>query len=74
MQIPMTTAYALTDYKAQGQTLLPVIINIEKSPTGNLNQFNIYVAISRGQSHEFIRILHAFDTSIFTCLPPIDLI
>jgi hypothetical protein len=45
-QLPITAAYAFTDYKAQGQSLEPVIINIGNPPSGGLNTFNAYVAIS----------------------------
>ncbi|KAJ3995131.1 hypothetical protein F5050DRAFT_1574222, partial [Lentinula boryana] len=43
----LTLAYAFTDYRAQGQTIAPVIIDIASPPTGSLNLFNIYVALSR---------------------------
>ena len=45
-QFPMTVAYRFTDYRSQGQTLLYVIIDIVSPPTGGLNLFNLYVALS----------------------------
>ncbi|KAF8511393.1 hypothetical protein JB92DRAFT_2831208 [Gautieria morchelliformis] len=45
-QLSLTPAYAFTNYKAQGQTLQPVIVDIGNPPTGGLNAFNAYVAIS----------------------------
>ncbi|KAJ3738871.1 hypothetical protein F5050DRAFT_1580540 [Lentinula boryana] len=43
----MTTAYAFTDYRAQGQTIPYVLVDIAKPPTGKLTLFNLYVALSR---------------------------
>lgn len=41
-QLPITAAYAFTDYRSQGQTLPYVIIDIAKPPTGKLSLFNLY--------------------------------
>ncbi|KAJ3757532.1 hypothetical protein F5880DRAFT_1493322 [Lentinula raphanica] len=43
----MTAAYAFTDYRAQGQTLSVVIIDMAKVPTGALTLTSLYVALSR---------------------------
>jgi hypothetical protein len=72
-QLPITAAYAFTDYKAQGQTLQPVIVDIGNPPSGGLNAFNAYVAISRGRSRETLRLLRDFNSSIFTKHPSVDL-
>ncbi|KAJ3730299.1 hypothetical protein C8R42DRAFT_553314, partial [Lentinula raphanica] len=48
----LTLAYAFTDYRAQGQTIVPVIIDIASPPTGALNLFNIYVALSRSSGRD----------------------
>ncbi|KIM60689.1 hypothetical protein SCLCIDRAFT_1216599, partial [Scleroderma citrinum Foug A] len=45
-QFPVTPAYAFTDYRSQGQTILHVIVNIASLPTGGLSLFNLYVALS----------------------------
>jgi ATP-dependent exoDNAse (exonuclease V) alpha subunit len=63
-QLPITAAYAFTNYKAQGQTLQPVIVDIGNPPSGRLNAFNTYVVISRGRSHEMLRLLRNFNSSI----------
>ena len=47
-QLPLTLAYAFTDYRSQGQTLDPVIVDIGPPPYGHLTPFNIYIALSRG--------------------------
>ncbi|KAF8845321.1 hypothetical protein BDN67DRAFT_961632 [Paxillus ammoniavirescens] len=39
-QLPLTAAYAFTDYRAQGKTINPVIVDIG-------TPFNVYVALSR---------------------------
>lgn len=45
-QLPITAAYAFTDYRAQGQTIAPVIVDIGCPPTGGITPFNMYVALS----------------------------
>jgi hypothetical protein len=43
-QYALMPAYAFTDYKAQGQTMESVIVDLAKLPTGSLTGFNAYVA------------------------------
>jgi hypothetical protein len=64
-QYPMTGAYAFTDYRAQGQTLPYVIIDIAQPPTGTLSLFNLYVALSRSSGRSSIRLLRDFNENIF---------
>jgi hypothetical protein len=52
---------------------MPIILDITNPPTGSLNQFNAYVAISRGRSRESVRILRKFDPFIFTMPPSLNL-
>ena len=63
-QLPLTLAYAFTDYRAQGQTLEPVIVDIGPPPHGSLTPFNIYVALSRGMGRDNIRLLRDFDEKL----------
>jgi hypothetical protein len=66
LQFPITGAYAFTDYRAQGQTIPFVIIDIGKVPTGgSLNLFNLYVALSRSKGRQTIRLLRNFDDAMF---------
>ncbi|KIK93192.1 hypothetical protein PAXRUDRAFT_145609, partial [Paxillus rubicundulus Ve08.2h10] len=53
-QLPITAAYTCMGYRAQGQTLPAVIIDIRTPPTGGRSLFNLYVALSRstGPSEE----------------------
>ena len=53
-QLPLTLAYAFTDYRSQGQTLEPVIVDIGPPPYGRLTPFNVYVALSRGTGRDNI--------------------
>lgn len=64
-QFPITGAYAFTDYRAQGQTLRYVIIDISKPPSGNITLVNLYVALSRGIGRDNIRILRDFNEDLF---------
>jgi hypothetical protein len=60
-QLPITAAYAFTDYRAQGQTIAPVIVDIGRPPTGTITPFNVYVALSRAKGRDSIRLLRDFD-------------
>lgn len=56
-QFALTPGYAFTDYKAQGQTIKYMIIDIGKLPSGPLLAFRIYVALSRSRGRDTIRLL-----------------
>ncbi|KAF4612702.1 hypothetical protein D9613_011752 [Agrocybe pediades] len=64
-QYPMTLAWAYTDYRSQGQTIPFVYIDIARPPTGKMNMFNLYVALSRSRGRSHIRLLRDFDEKIF---------
>ena len=61
----MTVAYAFTDYRSQGQTIPYILIDIATPPTGGLNLFNLYVALSQSSSQSTIRLLRDFDEKLF---------
>ena len=65
-QLPITAAYAFTDYRSQGQTIRNVIVDIGKPPTNELSLFNVYVALSRSSGRRTIRLLRGFDDKLFT--------
>ncbi|KAG1787287.1 uncharacterized protein HD556DRAFT_1247072 [Suillus plorans] len=46
MQLPLTPAYAFTDYQSQGQTISNTIVDIAQPPSRELTPFNVYVALS----------------------------
>ncbi|KIK20992.1 hypothetical protein PISMIDRAFT_104798 [Pisolithus microcarpus 441] len=64
-QFPITPAYAFTDYRSQGQTLPCVIIDIATPPSGALNLFNLYIALSRSHGRSQICLLCDFDENVF---------
>jgi len=64
-QLPVTAAYTFTDYRSQGQTIPHVIVDIATPPTGGLNLFNLYVALSRSSGRSTIRLLRSFDDKLF---------
>jgi ATP-dependent exoDNAse (exonuclease V) alpha subunit len=64
-QLPITGAYAFTDYRAQGQTIERVIVDIASPPTGDLTPFHVYVALSRGRGRQYIKLLRGFDSKHF---------
>ncbi|KAF8573005.1 hypothetical protein K439DRAFT_1376773 [Ramaria rubella] len=66
IQLPLTAAYAFTDYRSQGQTILHVIVDIGTPPPGGkLSMFDLYVALSRSSGQETVRLLCDFDKNIF---------
>ncbi|KAI0349340.1 hypothetical protein OH77DRAFT_1377707, partial [Trametes cingulata] len=65
-QYPITAAYAFTDYRAQGQTIPMVIVDIKQPPgPARLSLFNLYVALSRSSGRDTIRLLRDFDNEMF---------
>jgi ATP-dependent exoDNAse (exonuclease V) alpha subunit len=64
-QYLITAAYACTDYRSQGQTIVPVVMDIATPPTGGLSLFNLYVALSRSAGWSTIRLLRDFDEKVF---------
>ncbi|HEV7737986.1 MAG TPA: hypothetical protein VGO47_11520 [Chlamydiales bacterium] len=64
-QFPMCAAYGFTDYRAQGQTVPYILIDIKTPPTGGLSLYNLYVSLSRSSGRDTIRLLRDFDDNIF---------
>ena len=73
-QFPMTAAYAFTDYRAQGQTIDMVIIDIARPPRATLSLFNLYVALSRSSGTGTIRLLRDFDEGTIRQKHDLDLL
>ncbi|KAF8807980.1 hypothetical protein BYT27DRAFT_7211611 [Phlegmacium glaucopus] len=61
------------NYKAQGQTMECVIINISKPPSGKLLLFSVYVTLSRSRGRKTIQILRDFNPTLFMHHPSEDL-
>jgi hypothetical protein len=71
-QFPLTPAYALTAYKAQGKTLNKVIIDLTQPPTGKLDFAYAYVALSRAKSLNGILILRDFNIKLLSPKIPVN--
>jgi len=60
LQFPVTLAYAITDYKCQGQTFEWVIVDLKK-PSGRSPASSPYVQLSRARTRTRLSILRPFD-------------
>lgn len=60
-QLPISPAFAVTDYRSQGDTRERVIVDIDTPPFGTIDPAAAYVAISRVTSLEGLAILRDFD-------------
>ena len=59
-QFPVTLAYAITDYKCQGQTFTWVIVDLKK-PSDHSPASSPYVQLSRAKTRASLSILRPFD-------------
>jgi hypothetical protein len=60
-QFPVTLAYAITDYKCQGQTFRWVIVDLKKPNGGYSPISSPYVQLSRAKTLASLSILRPFD-------------
>ena len=60
-QFPITLAYAITDYKCQGQMFTWVIVDLKKPSGGYSPTSSPYVELSHAKTHDHLSILHPFD-------------
>ncbi|CCO34495.1 ATP-dependent helicase RRM3 [Rhizoctonia solani AG-1 IB] len=68
-QLPLTPAYAFTDYRSQGQTIPYIIMDLATPPSDGLTPFNGYVTLSRSRAARTARLLRDFDEKLFTTPP-----
>ena len=61
IQFPATLAYAITDYKCQGQTFEWVIVDLKKPTRGSSPTSSPYVQLSRAKTRACLSILRPFD-------------
>ena len=61
IQFPATLAYAITDYKYQGQTFKWVIVDLKKLNRGSSLISSPDVQLSRAKTRACLSILHPFD-------------
>ena len=70
-QFPVTLAYAITDFKCQGQTFNWVLCDIEKPRAGPSPATSAYVQLSRVRSLQCVSIMRPFNVDeLSTPLPP----
>ncbi|KAH7904529.1 hypothetical protein BJ138DRAFT_1019029, partial [Hygrophoropsis aurantiaca] len=50
-QLPITAAYAFTNYRSQGQTISQSLIDIGMPPSGGLTLFNVALSRERGKDN-----------------------
>jgi hypothetical protein len=75
LQFPLVPAYAVTDYKSQGETLQAGLLDIRKPPTGNwASFFALYVLLSRVATLEGLFLIYDFDESVFKARAPRELV
>ena len=65
-QLPLTPAFAFTDYKCQGRTLQKTIVDL----AGGCSTVGAYVMLSRAQRLEDLLILRPFNESILSMRIP----
>jgi hypothetical protein len=65
-QLPLTPAFAFTDYKCQGRTLEKAVVDLSDDGTSN----GVYVMLSRVQRLEDLLILRPFKESTLDTRPP----
>ncbi len=68
-QLALTPAYAFTHHKCQGQTIEYVIVDLGKPPSGTLDPFNAYIALSRSRGRGTIRLLRRGEHELYTTHP-----
>lgn len=70
MQLPISPAYAVTDYRSQGATLNRIIVDLQRPPGAILDPASVYVALSRVKTLSGLVILRDFTLSDLN--PPQD--
>ena len=68
-QLPITPAYAFTDYRSQVQTIDHCIMDLATPLSGQLTPFNTYVALSQSRGRNGIHLLRDFGERLFTYHP-----
>jgi hypothetical protein len=74
VQFPLTLAFGLTAFKAQGKSLKKVIIDLTEPITGKLPQHYAYSALSRATCLDSIIILRPFRIKVIQESPHTDLL
>jgi len=72
-QFPVTLAYAITDFKCQGQTFDWIRADIKKPPTGFSPSMSPYVQLSRVRCLDHLSIMRPFTPDELCSLLPKEL-
>ena len=64
IQVQLTSAFAMSDFRVQGNGLSKGIFDLKKPPSGRLLCANIYVMLSRVSNWEDMAILRPFEDSV----------
>ena len=73
LQFPFTLAYAITDYKCQGQSFERVIVDLKKPTIGFSTVCSPYVQLSRAKALNQLSIMRPFDAEELRTPLPIAL-
>ena len=65
IQIPLISAFSLSDHKVQDKGLRNSILDLHRSPIGSFKTENLYIILSRTSNWEDVAILRSFDDRIF---------
>ncbi len=71
-QLAIVAAYAFTHHKCQGQTMEYIIVDLGKPPSGTLDPFNAYIALSRSHGRVTIRLLRRGADNLYTVHPSMN--
>ena len=70
-QFPVTLAYAITDFKCQGQTFDFVLCDLDKPRDSRAPPTSAYIQLSRARSLQCVSIMRPFDIDQLSApLPP----
>ena len=62
-QFPVVLAYAITDYKCQGQTYITALVDLKRPTNGSPSATSGYVQLSRVQALLNLSIIRPFDAN-----------
>ncbi len=68
-QIPLTSAFSLSDHRVQGKEFRNSILDLHRPSTGSFKTENFYVMLSRTSNWEDVEILRPFDDRILSAQP-----
>jgi hypothetical protein len=73
-QFPLTLGYAITSWKAQGNTYKQIIVDLALPPNYSLDSNIPYTQLTRTQKLEYLHILRIYDDKVLLKKPNEDLV